>query len=557
MAVRSIGETNIHTPDRNHVCTASVIIRVCLMLVALLFTEKLRAEDASLSSPITGLTERINQRISAGWNGRGIKPAENCSDREFVRRTYLDLAGRVPSVDELDAFLAESSSDKRMELVDSLLASEAHVQHLTDLMDALLMGRVNEKKYAQRSSSQWRSYLATSIRENRPWNEVAAEILLARPEDKENRGVVWFLYERNNDHQAIAESIAPAFFGVRIECAQCHDHMIADEIKQSDYWGLVAFFNRGQNKSTNAGPRVVESAVGGFSEFTDLFGESYPNRLTFLGSDPVNEKRPATDEKQEDTDFLYAAVTGENAPKLPLFSRRRAFVDQVVNQNPRLALAMVNRIWAIMMARGIVHPFDEMDSVHPPSHPELLQILADDFVANGYDIRRLIRSIALSHAYQLSSIRPTGVDDPASFAWYLERPLTAEQLTRSMLFVVRGETQLQGALTAAFRQQFRDVLPDTFVAPVADALHLSNHAALDEFLRQSNDANHLRPRLLELPETDQRIDQLFRTIFHRVPDPTEKKMVADYLEKRAENLGVAMDQVIWSMLTSAEFRLNH
>ncbi len=385
---------------------------------------------------------QIDQWIRAKWERQQLDPAARCSDREFVRRLYLDLAGRIPTTTEVNQFLADHDDDRRPRLIDLLLSSEDHVQHFTDLFDALLMGRAAEHKYAQRREHHWRSYLESVIRDNRPWNDVVAEILLARPQDPDQQGAVWFLYEREDHHQRIAESIAPAFFGLRIECAQCHDHMLADEIKQQHYWGLVAFFNRSKNERTANGPRVAESAIGGFSEFANIFGETSPNLLAFLGAETVHEDRPSKEQQQVDSDTLYRPAADQAEPRVPKFSRRQQFVEHFVRENPLIARALVNRVWAMLMARGLVHPFDQMDSVHAASHPELLDFLTNDFITSGHDIRRLVRAIARSEAYQLASVRPPGIDDPATFAWYLERPLTAEQLARSIQLMVRREMRL-------------------------------------------------------------------------------------------------------------------
>jgi hypothetical protein len=503
------------------------------------------------------LTAGLDRYVQDRWAEQQIRPAAPCSDQVFVRRVYLDLAGRVPTIAEAESFLDDSGSDRRARLVDMLLSSEDHVQHFADLFDALLMGRGSESKYAQREKHHWRGYLETVIRENRPWDQVSSEILRARPTDTKSAGAVWYLYERNNDHQQIAESIAPAFFGVRIECAQCHDHMTADEIKQEHYWGLVAFFNRSQNADTPSGPAVAESAIGGFSEFADIYGESSPNVLSFLGAPEVAEPRPTADEKQQDADSLYHPAAADQ-PRIPHFSRREKFVSEVVANHPLLARAMVNRIWAMLMGRGIVHPFDEMDSVHPPSHPELLDWLSRDFADHGYDLRRLIRSIVLCEAYQLDSIRPADVNDPASFAWYLERPLTAEQLARSIQLVIRGGVDGPNELLGLFRQQFKEVLPDDHVVSAGDTLFLSNNAPFHRFLAESDQSPHLVPQLLEMDDDDAaRIDRLFRTIFGRPASDDEQQVIVQYLGSRGESPPLAWQQIVWSMLTSAEFRFNH
>ena len=501
---------------------------------------------------------QINRHLQQGYSDRAVEPAKPCDDRTFVRRVYLDLVGRIPTLDELDASLGSGSRTRedRENLIDQLLQSEEHITHWADLFDTLLMGRAAEDKYTKRRQHQWRAFLENSIRRNQPWNEFVEEILLARPSDETKRGGNWFLFERNNDHQKIAEAIAPAVFGIRIECAQCHDHMLVDEIKQSHYWGLVAFFNRGKNENGKAGPEVSESAIGGFSEFADLLGDSKPNRLAFLEVDTVKEERPSKDEKQTESDDLYKSGALEHSPRVPMFSRREKFVTEVVRDHPRVARALVNRVWALLLGRGIVHPYDEMDSVHEPSHPELLDWLSQDFRDSGYNVRRLIRAIVASDAYRLASRRPEGVDDPAIFAYYLERSLTGEQLARSATIALLGEVRDDMGLNAAFRQYFPELLPDQQVANVKESLFLSNGPALQDLLMASNQPQHLIPRLVELETDTEQIELLFQVIFARLPDAEEKAAVQAYLRKRGGTAD-ALRQVAWSMLTSAEFRYNH
>ena len=500
--------------------------------------------------------KKIDRLIRAGWADRGIQPAGRATDRVWCRRVYLDLVGRIPTVGELGRFLGDERGDKRQHLVDVLLQSEDYVQHFSDVFDVLLMGRTNEQNYSERTKHHWRAYIERTFRENRPWNDVVSEILLGRPKGNEDRGAAWFLFERKNDHQKLAESVAPAVFGVHIECAQCHDHMSVDEIKQAHYWGLVAFFNRSKNQHTKNGPRVAESAIGGFSDFADIHGSSSPNLLTFLEAGVVDEPRPDKDSKQKDRDDLYVRSPVENEPRVPKFSRRSMLVDRVVNQHPRIARAFVNRIWAMLMGRGIVHPFDKMDSMHPPSHPELLDWLAGGFEYSEFDIKKLVRMIVLSEPYQLSSVRPDGLEDPASFAWYLERPLTAEQMSRSIQLALRGEFDNHHDLVKQLRQKFRDVMPEQHVSTVNDALFLANNDHVDRFIRESSQEQQLIGRMTRAKSRERMIDIAYQSLFGRSAGEQEAIAIDEYLDARKQD-STALQQIVWAIVTSAEFRFNH
>jgi hypothetical protein len=320
---------------------------------------------------------------------------------------------------------------------------------------------------------------------------------------------------------------------------------------------LVAFFNRGKNEHTKNGPRVAESAVGGFSDFADIYGASSPNVLSFLDANLVHEDRPDKDAKQDDKEELYFASAVKNEPRVPKFSRREKFVSEVVAKHPLVPRAFVNRVWAMLLGRGIVHPFDEMDSEHPASHPELLQWLANGFEYSGFDIKRLVRTIALSDAYRRSSVRPENVDDPATFAWYLERPLTAEQLARSIQQALRDGFRNDDVLVKQLRQQFTHVMPDQYVSTVKDTLYMTNNPHLNEFIHQSAKEDGILSRMLDMESHDQQIDLAFKTILGRDATESESMEIKKYLDRRSEATREALEQVIWAMLTSAEFQLNH
>ena len=189
----------------------------------------------------------IDRFLEIGWKQRGAEPAKPADDAAFLRRLTLDLTGRIPTGDEARAFLAEPRRERRQRAIARLLASPEHARHLREVFDVVLMGRRGADFERQRTDNKWYDFLETGFRENRPWDRLVRELIVGRPSTPADRGAIWFLYERRNNAQAMAESVAPVVFGLQIKCAQCHDHMVAREIKQAHYWGMVAAFNRTKN----------------------------------------------------------------------------------------------------------------------------------------------------------------------------------------------------------------------------------------------------------------------------------------------------------------------
>lgn len=506
----------------------------------------------------TGLnpTGVIDLAIEYGWREHNLQPAAPASDPIFCRRVYLDLLGRVPRPSEVEAFLADSSSRKREALVDQLLSTQEHASHMSEVLDAVLIGRTDQKDFKRRTEAGWFTYLSQAIADNRPWDQVAREIVLARPEDVNQRGATWYLYARKDKPQDIAEAVSKDIFGVRIDCAQCHDHPLASEIEQKHYWGLVAFFNRSKNVDTPRGPRVAESAIGGFSDFSNLQGEAQPNQLVYLGERQVAEPRPAKDAKEEDRDDLYDPGAADD-PRVPKFSRREQFVSVVLKDHPLLARAMVNRLWGWMFGRGLVHPVDTLDSFHPASHPGLLDWLSRDFAASGYNLRRLIRSLALTRAYQLSSASESFVD-PQWFSVGLAKPLTAETLQRSLLIVLDPEDAGQwnsAEQRVAFARLFPDVLTEESLATVSQGLLLTNGPDMNRLA--SAEHSRLLRSLQSVSDNRQALDRLFDRILGRAPDEEERQRCEKFLTERADRRDRALSDLAWALVTSAEFRFNH
>ena len=282
--------------------------------------------DAEISA-----SEAIDNFVELGWRERNLRGAGPSTDQAFARRVYLDLAGRIPTPDELEEFLRDTSANRREKLVDALLAGEDYPRHFREVFDAVLMGRKGERWESQRQENGWFSFLESAFRENRPWNQVVRQIILARS-DEPSEGADWFLYERRNNYQEMAEAVAPLAYGVKIGCAQCHNHPLAWEVEQRHYWGLVAAFNRGKNIEAKDGKGVAESAVGGFVNFENLKKQAQPALLAFLNGKVVAEPRPADRGKEQDGPELYLVPPPSEKekperPSVPKFSRREALAD--------------------------------------------------------------------------------------------------------------------------------------------------------------------------------------------------------------------------------------
>jgi hypothetical protein len=530
--------------------------------------------------PAKGMSaaDAIDSRIEARWRELKVKPSERCDDRTFARRVYLDIAGRIPTPDEVNRFLADKRRNKRAALVDQLLDSPDYAVRMREVFDVVFMERgafapprERRRRGANpKADERWHDYLEWSFRENRPWNAIARDLIIARPTTNVARGAIQFLYARKDNAQQMAEATGSALLGLQIKCAQCHDHPLAPEIKQSHYWGAVAAFNRSKAVDTGAGAGVAESAIGGFVKFTNLKGGSAEALLRFLDDRLVDETRPREGEKENDDPGKYVnAVALGDAKNLkvvpvPKFSRREEFARWLSDaDNPLLARAFVNRIWALLLGRGLVHPVDRMDSSRPASHPELLDWLAEDFAKNGYDVKRLMRTIAGTRVYQLDS-KPAGKTRPPadSYACAMEKPLSAEVFARSMLIATGNEPNTEREFSAfeidrvqrVFADVYADVFPIESVSSPRQAIFLANNTTVDALVKSSS--TNALSRLATLDDKT-RARELFARVLGREPDKDELKRAVDYLRGHSHEPGAATRQLLWALVAGAEFRFNH
>jgi hypothetical protein len=280
--------------------------------------------------------------------------------------------------------------------------------------------------------------------------------------------------------------------------------------------------------------------------------------MIFLDGRSIDEKPPGENEKESDAPEKYrvAPVSGRRLAAVPKFSRREQLAELATRENPLLSRAMVNRMWALLMGRGLVHPVDRMDSAHPASHPDLLQWLARDFEQHAYDVRRLTRILVLTRTYQRAS--PTAGREaplPETFAAALEKPIPGEALWRSMILAAGLTNAPSSNALVKGREKFADVFPELFsveyAATLKQALFLSNNPMLEDALRP--EAGGTASRLLTLASPRERARAAFVSVLGREPDASERNRAADYLVAHG-NDRKAVGELLWALLASAEFR---
>ena len=370
---------------------------------------------AAQSEPLHSLIDKLLSPVT------GDPPAA-ATDAEFLRRASLDLVGMPPTADEARAFLADATADKRQRLIDRLFASPQYARHLAESLDLMLMER---RPNTNVTADEWQAWLLKSVRENKPWNVLAKEILLADGADPSARAPARFALDRGSDPNMLTRDIGRIFFGRDMQCAQCHDHPIVNDYLQSDYQGLFAFIQptfaivrkEGEKQTTLQAERA-----GTQVSFQSVFLH-VPRRTVARVPDGVMIDEPFYLPGDE-----YEIAPGDNVKSVPKFSYRSKLAELATNgSNDAFNRNIANRLWAFMFGRGLVQPLDMQNPDNPPSNPELLRLLAQQIAAMNFDMRGFLREIALSNAYQRSFDPPA---DPVALADKAAKEVTRLQEAR-------------------------------------------------------------------------------------------------------------------------------
>jgi hypothetical protein len=560
---------------RNGILTATIVLFLAMT------ADQARGQVA--------LRDRIDQAIEGARGGRVAPPAD---DAEFLRRASLDLTGTIPTADQARAFLEDTNPAKREAFIDRVLGSLDFARRMQVVFDVMLMER---RPAANVPAAEWEAFLFNAFADNRPLDVVAREILAADGSDLEHRGPSRFFLDREGEPNLLTRDVGRMFLGRDMQCAQCHDHVLYDDYKQADYYGLFAFFNRTYLVKDAAGLATLGEKADGDVTFKSVFKKKVTHTTGphILDAEPLVE--PAALPKGEE----YWAAPSDKIRAIPRFSRRSQLAAALASKEvPEFNRNLANRLWAVVMGRGIVHPLDLHTDANPPTHPELLDMLAGELAAMNYDARAFIRELVLTRTYARSSIPSPSLttDDTADgeYAVAMLKPLGPEQLAWSLM-------QAAGILAstrANIHQRFYDSDPrfvqltqaddkrrelgermeatafyeqmksnsgtfltlfsrapgqsqDGFDASVHQALFLSNSQLVQSWIES------LANRAATNGDDNGVIDELYLSMLTRFPDPEERAEAAGYVASRKDARKAAIAELAWALLTSTEFRFNH
>ncbi len=541
-----------------------VLFPVVLCILAISLAE------AEATDALT-LAKRIDHHIDERLQAEGVTPGPIVADETFLRRVTLDLAGRIPTSAELTNYISQKQNEadsqiRRRQLVEQLIESPDYAYHARNQFDILLLLRTEH-------NASWREYLLEATNENRSWDQIFREIF--QPEDTQSSDLrpVSYLKKQLNDLDALTNGASVKWLGVNIACAKCHDHPLVDDWTQDHYYGMTSFFKR--TFRTKQG--FLSERFEGLPKYTDIYGDEQQPGFMFLTGEKVDV--PPLKMEEETLKKLQEAIKKSerddksDPPPRPDFRPRSKFVELALadNKNRFFAKNLVNRIWARLFGRGLVHPLDQMHSQNPASHPKLLEELADAVVESGYDVRHLTQAIVLSNAYA------RGVDDseaepipPDLFAVNAPRPLAPRQLSLSLRIAGQNPEKMRGRgdkdSWSVEREKLEKasegiakklLIPDEgFQVPVTEALWFSNNLSLQNDLL-STSKDRLVGYLKTLEANEEVVSAAFAAVLTRTADAAETRAIVNYLAEREDRRDDALKQVVWALLATPEMRFNH
>ncbi len=514
-------------------------IAVCNVLIPR--TETIAAEvyaQLPRNNFIDELVWRNLQRLN-------ITPSPVCDDHTFLRRATTDICGRIPDPAEVSAFLADLASDKRARLVDRLLLEPSFADHWANKWVDLL--RPNPYHVGIKATFNYDRWIRASFHARKPWDQFVRELITARGSTFHNGAVTMFRDRR--EPEELTTLVSQLFVGVRLECTKCHHHPF-EVWGQDDFYSFAAYFSRINRKGTG-----ISAPISGSEEFVFAGTQgsvSHPVTGEVMKPRPLFGKAPASIEGEDQRDALAAWITSP--------------------QNHLFAQVMANRVWADLMTRGFVEPVDDMRATNPPTNGPLLTALGEHFRDSGFSLTELVRVIANSQAYQLSSLpNDSNVSDTRNYSRHYRHRLRAEVLLDAVTQVTGMEPEFAAMPPDSSAKQLwthrsDSLFLDTFGRPdpnqnppcerttdstVVQSLHLMNSDKLyHDIGHDSGKARILANSEKTAPEVS---SELYRLVFGREPTPAETALVTEQLAAEGAIRRQVIEDLTWAMVNSAEF----
>lgn len=473
-----------------------------------------------------------------------IRISDPATESAFLRRVYTDVIGRIPTADEAKQFLDSTEKDKRRLLAERLVEQPDYVDHWANQWADLL--RPNPYRVGIKAVLNYDNWIRDQFRQGVSHGEFARRLLTAKGSTWQNGASTLYRDRRSPDE--VATLVSQLFLGVRLECAKCHHHPF-EKWSQHDFYSFAAYFGKVARKGKGLSPPIS----GG-------------EEIVYV-STKGDVKHPVTGEVLEPAPLFGSADVAEGTDP------REALADWMTStENDYFAKVQVNRVWALLMGRGIVDPVDDLRSTNPPSNPALLDELAKHFQRSGYDQKDLIKTIVLSNAYSTSSTpNETNKADGLNYSRHYRHRLRAEILADAVADVTETSVSFsalapESKANQVWTHRIDSVFLDTFGRPdenkdppcerVADSsvtqtLHLMNAREIDGRIR--NDSG----RAARLAGSDlspvQIVDELYLTIFSRRPTADESQYAEKLITSAGDSRRAAIEDLMWAMINSPEF----
>lgn len=533
------------------------IVRLAAALLVLPLVGPAPAQDTHAVADNEG-AKLIDGFMDAAWKEAKVKPADAADDLEFLRRASLDIAGVVPAPDEVRMFLADNSKTKRARAIDAMLASEEYAEHWSAVWWRILNNGENPGRFTPLREA-FRDWFTGQFAQNVAWDKLVYDMLTVTGSSEENPQL-WYLLQnaqvdRRNASVEIAGPVTGHFLGIQMACARCHDHKTITEMTQQRFYEMAAYFqylnfpvqNREEIRTNQRATPVVEA-------------------VDRRRGPELRLPSPEGEGRGPEVTPAFYQLDGPSIKSADV-NRRKALADLITKDNHQFARAVVNRYWSVLVGHGIVNPGDGFADAKA-THPALLDALAKDFVAHGYDLKYLVRAICNSKVYQQTS--KTGKLkqlEPEQFAAATMRPMSPEQLVNSLIRITGAEQLSEGrgergeGMGKLMKRRAARGLAEAFDVNPDDmgSYKLSIQQALVLMNNDQASANPVRAMarqtMQKYKKAEERIEHLYLTILSRPPDTEEMGAIASYV--KSDKRGEKYEDVAWALLNTSEFIFVH